>query len=310
MQDDFSRYKIAKRFLIFWTLFIGLGAALGAAGMIADPSGKAMKMDAMLPYFQKLPFADILFRDLLFSGFALLIVNGITNLTSVALLIKGKRLGVILGGIFGVTLMLWICIQFYMLPPNFMSTIYFIFGFCQAVTGYAAFIFQKQEAFAIQSFEYKNIGSDPRKLVVYFSRLGYVKRVAYKAAEISGAEIYEIKATERTHGTLGFWWCGRYAMHRWKMPIEKPEIDLTAYDEITVCSPIWVFSIASPIRSFLSQAKGQIKAVNYIFVHHTAGNYANAAREADRLLNIEHSKLVNVVSRAGKLKEYRSARTY
>ncbi len=36
------------------------------------------------------------------------------------------------------TLMLWICIQFYMFPPNFMSTAYFIFGLLQAVTGYAA----------------------------------------------------------------------------------------------------------------------------------------------------------------------------
>ena len=52
-----------------------------------------------------------------------------------------KNSGVVLGGIFGVTLMLWICIQFYMFPPNFMSTIYFMFGFAQAATGYAAWVF-------------------------------------------------------------------------------------------------------------------------------------------------------------------------
>ena len=33
----------------------------------------------------------------------------------------------------------------YMFPLNFMSTIYFVFGFCQAATGYAAWVFQKQE---------------------------------------------------------------------------------------------------------------------------------------------------------------------
>ena len=107
-------------------------------GMIVDPSGKTLHMDGMLPYFQKLPFADVLFRDFLFSGFALLIVNGLTNLTAAALLFRKKKLGVILGGIFGVTLMLWICIQFYMFPPNFMSSIYFVFGLCQAITGYVA----------------------------------------------------------------------------------------------------------------------------------------------------------------------------
>lgn len=92
--------------------------------MLLDPSGRALGMDAMLPYFQVLPFADVLFRDLTFSGWALLIVNGLTNLTAAGLLLAEKRAGVTLGGLFGVTLMLWICIQFYMFPPNFMSTIY------------------------------------------------------------------------------------------------------------------------------------------------------------------------------------------
>ena len=101
-----SRYNTARRFLIFWTLFIGIGAVLGSVMMIIDPSGKTMGMDGMLPYFKALPFADILFNDLLFSGFALLIVNGISNLTAAVLLFLKKRSGVISGGIFGVTLML------------------------------------------------------------------------------------------------------------------------------------------------------------------------------------------------------------
>ena len=114
-----SRYNNARRALIFETLFVGIGAVAGAAGMLADPSGKAMGMDAMLPYFSVLPCADILFRDLTFSGIALLIVNGITNLIAAAFLFAKKKCGVILSGIFGITLMLWICIQFYMFPLNF-----------------------------------------------------------------------------------------------------------------------------------------------------------------------------------------------
>ena len=133
-----SRFDTARKWLIFWTLFIGIGAVAGGLGMIVDPSGKAMHMDAMLPFFQVLPFADVLFQDFLFSGFALLVVNGLTNLTAAVLLFRKKKIGVILGGIFGVTLMLWICIQFYMFPLNFMSSIYFVFGLCQAITGYAA----------------------------------------------------------------------------------------------------------------------------------------------------------------------------
>lgn len=140
-----SKYVYARRALIFWTLFIGIGAVGGALCMLIDPSGKALGMDAMLPYFKKLPFADVLFTDFTFSGCALLIVNGLTNLVAFGLLLGNKKLGVILGGVFGITLMLWICIQFYVLPANFMSIAYFIFGFIQAVTGYLAYVFRKRE---------------------------------------------------------------------------------------------------------------------------------------------------------------------
>ena len=44
-----SRFAVARKILIFWTLFIGIGAVAGAIGMLVDPSGKAMGMDAMLP---------------------------------------------------------------------------------------------------------------------------------------------------------------------------------------------------------------------------------------------------------------------
>lgn len=297
-----SRYKNARYALIFWTLFIGLGAVAGATGMLIDPSGKAMGMDAMLPFFQKLPFADVLFKDLFFSGIALLIVNGLTNLTAAVLLILKKKSGVILGGIFGVTLMLWICIQFYMFPPNFMSTIYFIFGLCQAITGYMAFVFMKQEEFSVNVNDYGNVGTNTERLVVYFSRMGYVKKQAYEEANRTGAEIYEIKSTERTGGSLGFWWCGRFGMHKWGMPIKPIAVDLTKYKQVTICSPIWVFNLSAPVREFCKQAKGKIKEVDYILVHHTNGRYEKAAKEADTLLGLTHTSLKNVRSRVGKFK--------
>ena len=148
-----SRYNTVRKWLIFWTLFIGIGAVAGGLSMILDPSGKLLHMDGMLPFFQILPFADVLFQNFLFSGIALLIVNGLTNLTAAVLLLRKKKLGVILGGIFGITLMLWICIQFYMFPLNFMSTAYFLFGLCQAVTGFAAWKLHKQENLNTKSEE-------------------------------------------------------------------------------------------------------------------------------------------------------------
>ena len=297
-----SRFRIARRFLIFWTLFIGVGAVAGALAMLYDPSGKFMGMDVTLPYFQVLPFADRVFQDFTFSGWALLIVNGLTNLTAAALLIMRKKAGTVLGGVFGVTLMLWICIQFYIFPPNFMSAIYFIFGAAQAASGYAAWVFGKQESFHVALADYPNIGTNKKHLVVFFSRMGYVRKIAYEEANRSGALVYEVKSTERTDGTLGFWWCGRYGMHKWEMPIEPISVDLSAYDHVTVCTPIWVFSVAAPMRSFCAQAAGRIKEIDYILVHHQGSTYGNASDEMDRILRLKRTGFRSVRCRKGKYK--------
>lgn len=305
-EKTYSRYRPARRALLFWTIFIGIGAVAGASAMFIDPSGGLMGMDAMLPYFQKLPFAEIVFQDFVFSGISLLIVNGISNLTAAGLLIANKRIGAVLGGVFGITLMLWICIQFYMFPPNFMSTAYFIFGFIQAITGYMTVVFYDQEHFTVSESDYPNIGSDPTKLVVYFSRMGYTKKRALEAADRTGAEIYEVRAAERTSGTLGFWWCGRYGMHRWAMPIEDIGVQLEKYDHVTVCSPVWVFNLCAPMREFCKKASGRIRSADYILVHHQKSLYANAADEMDRLLGLKDTPAVSVCCREGRyLKQVR-----
>lgn len=305
-EKTYSRYRPARRALLFWTIFIGIGAVAGSSAMLIDPSGGLMGMDAMLPYFQKLPFAEIVFRDFVFSGISLLIVNGISNLTAAGLLIANKRIGAVLGGVFGITLMLWICIQFYMFPLNFMSTAYFIFGFIQAITGYMTVVFYDQEHFTVSESDYPNIGSDPTKLVVYFSRMGYTKKKALEAADRTGAEIYEVRAAERTSGTLGFWWCGRYGMHRWAMPIEDIGVQLEKYDHVTVCSPVWVFNLCAPMREFCKKASGRIRSADYILVHHQKSLYANAADEMDRLLGLKDTPAVSVCCREGRyLKQVR-----
>ena len=298
-----SRYQTARRILIFWTLFIGISAVAGAAAMLLDPSGKSMGMDAMLPYFQVLPFANRVFQDFVFSGWALLIVNGLTNLTAAGLLLAKKPSGDVLGGIFGVTLMLWILIQFVIFPFNFMSTAYFLFGLAQALTGYAAWVFRQQESFRADRADYPNIGTKPRRVVVFFSRMGYARKLAYEEANRTGAAVYEVRSTERTAGTLGFWWCGRYGMHRWAMPIERIPLTLSDYAHVTICSPIWVFALAAPVRSFCKLAAGQIREADYILVHHTGSTYDNAAREMDSLLGITHTAFRSIQCKKGNYKE-------
>lgn len=299
MEKSHSRYNVARKILIFWCLFIGIGALGGSTCMLLKTDGSLMGMQGLLPYFQVLPFAEVLFQDYLFPGIALLCVNGIPNLIAAWLLLCQKKSGVIMGGILGLTLMAWITIQFVIFPPNFMSTIYFIFGIAQALTGLAGIIFYKQEHFVFCVKDYPNIGKNPDTLVVYFSRMGYTRKLAYETADKLGAAIYEVKSTERTEGTLGFWWCGRYGMHGWEMPIEKVGIDITAYQKVIICSPIWVFGLAGPMRSFCRTESGKIKHVDYLLVHHTGLSFTKVADKMDDMLGIRRENLTSVRCHCG-----------
>lgn len=119
----------------------------------------------------------------------------------------------------------------------------------------------------------------------------------------TGAAVYELRAAERTEGTLGFWWCGRYGMHRWAMPIAPIDVDLAKYAHVTIVSPIWVFALAAPMRAFCGEAAGKIRTADYILVHHTRGQYENAAREMDALLGIHHTALRSVQCKVGRYRE-------
>ena len=98
--------KMSRRFLLFWCFFIGIGAVWGSLCMFLDPTGKTFGMDSFFEGFEKLPFNEVLFQNLIFPGISLLIVNGISNLVAAVLILKKKTIGVLLGAIFGVTLML------------------------------------------------------------------------------------------------------------------------------------------------------------------------------------------------------------
>lgn len=295
-----NRFKHTSRALLVWCLFIGLGAVFGSTMMFIKTDGSIMGMQTLLPYFQVLPFADILFQDYLFSGFALLIVNGLTNLTAAVLIIRHKKLGIILGGVFGVTLMLWITIQFIIFPCNFLSSIYFVFGALQAATGFAAWVFYRQEHFEFNADDYPNIGKDGRGLVVFFSRMGYTKKVAYQIANASGAELVELKTPEPTACTSGFFWCGRFALQRRPMPITEINLPLESYESVTICTPVWVFSVSAPVRSFCLAAKGRVTSVNLVLVHNCHLRFNSVIREMSVLLGCKPKSARSICCKWGK----------
>ena len=45
-----SKFKPTRIALMFWTLFIGLGALWGSIAMFLSPDGSILRMEGLLPY--------------------------------------------------------------------------------------------------------------------------------------------------------------------------------------------------------------------------------------------------------------------
>jgi len=122
------------KFLKFLTLFIGIGAVMGAVMMWIDPSGQMWGMEPLLEMLRaKMPWPDIFFRDFVPSGFVLLAVNGLTQFAAAILLFKKHRLAPYAVLACGIILMLWIVLEWWVWGFNFMSNIYFVFGLVEVV---------------------------------------------------------------------------------------------------------------------------------------------------------------------------------
>lgn len=296
-----KRYKITRLIILTITFLIGISALFGSICMFIDSSGNILKMNELIPYFRVLPLSDILFKNYIFSGISLLIVNGLTNILAFYLIIKDKEIGYKLSSIFGVTLMLWIIIQFIILPTNVLSISFFIIGFIEFIVGYIAYVSYLQINFKFNINEYKNINKNKDNLIIYFSRTGYTKKLAYEYADKLGAYLLEIKTKEKINGTLGFWWCGRFGMNKMPMEIDYDNVNLNDYKNIIIFSPIWVFDISSPIKMFCIKNSKKIKNVEYVFTHYMKNDFKNVADNLDKLLNTKRKSLTSICVRMGKI---------
>ena len=131
------------KFLKILTLFIGIGAVMGAAMMWIDPSGQMWGMEPLLEMLRaKMPWPDVFFKNFIPSGFVLLILNGITQFAAAFLLFKKHPLAYWAVLACGIILMLWIVLEWWVWGFNFMSNIYFLFGLTEVV---AAVISMRKE---------------------------------------------------------------------------------------------------------------------------------------------------------------------
>ncbi|MDY6964360.1 MAG: hypothetical protein SVM80_00110 [Halobacteriota archaeon] len=97
-----------------------------------------------------------------------------------------------------------------------------------------------------------------KSLLVYYSRTGTTKKVAEAISEKIDCDIEEIVDTKNRSGIFGFLTSGLEAIQKKEVPIEEIKKDPSEYDLVIIGSPTWMHNTPSPVRTYLSQVKGQI----------------------------------------------------
>jgi flavodoxin len=92
-----------------------------------------------------------------------------------------------------------------------------------------------------------------RTLIVYHSRTGYTRRVAFDLAGRLGADLEAVRIVQPMHGALGYAMCAIEAIAGLAPALRPPEKDPGAYDLVVVGTPVWFWSLASPVRSWLEK---------------------------------------------------------
>jgi hypothetical protein len=123
-----------RLFLKILTLFIAVGAIGGAVMMWIDPSGVSWGGEPMLDLLRaKMPWPDVLFKNFIPSGFALLAVNGLPQLLAALMLFKKHPRAYQAVLACGIILMLWIVLEWYVWGFVALSNIYFVLGLAEVI---------------------------------------------------------------------------------------------------------------------------------------------------------------------------------
>jgi flavodoxin len=118
-------------------------------------------------------------------------------------------------------------------------------------------------------------------LVVYYSRTGVTGSVAHVLAGELGADLEEIRDRKDRRGLLGYLAAGKDAVLKRLTDIDPPQKDPTAYDRVVVGTPVWAFTMAPAIRTYLTQRGPELKHVAFFCTMGGGGDQKTFRHMAD-----------------------------
>ncbi|MFH1429013.1 MAG: flavodoxin [Candidatus Margulisiibacteriota bacterium] len=111
--------------------------------------------------------------------------------------------------------------------------------------------------------------NNKKTLIIYYSLEGHTRLAAESIAETLGADILELKPEKeiKKTGFMRYFWGGRQVVMKEAPGLNPLDKDPNIYDVLIIGTPVWAFTYAPPIRSFIAAAKPQGKKVAVFCTH-------------------------------------------
>jgi flavodoxin len=100
-------------------------------------------------------------------------------------------------------------------------------------------------------------------LVVFYSRTGNTRRVAQEIMTRLQCDSEELRDQVKRTGFLGYIRSGRQAMKKEPVQLDDLTKNIKDYDLVIVGTPIWAFTMSTPIRTFLEQNRANLPEIAF-----------------------------------------------
>ncbi len=111
-----------------------------------------------------------------------------------------------------------------------------------------------------------------KTLVVYYSRTGVTRKVAQAIAGHISADIEEIIDTKDRSGPMGYLIAGKDSAMKVKTPIQPPQKDPAGYDLVIIGTPVWAFTMAAPVRTWMLDFASKCRQVAFFCTEGGSGD--------------------------------------
>ncbi len=182
-----------------------------------------------------------------------------------------------------------------------------VVGICGLIHLYRVSVKNKKEMaqYAGKTIEVdKDLG---KTLIVYYSLTGRTKAIAEIIAENLKGDLFELNTAEALPSGVNLHLAIKNQIKTKEYPALKALPDLSAYDTVFVGAPVWWYTVATPVLSFLNQIDFQGKKV---VPFSTQGSnigtffedFATAAKNANILLHASFNNMGKEYDQAVKAK--------